>query len=188
VRLKDALSASDRVSTKVTYNHIIAKAVAVALERHPRLNASFDDGALVVPSGINLGIAVAVEDGLIVPVLHACERLSLLEIAVRSTELVERVRSGKLRADDLSGATFTVSNLGAFPVEHFAAVINPPQGAILAVGAVKERPVVREGRVTAASTMAATVSCDHRIIDGVAAGRFLDELKRLLENPVGLMV
>ena len=188
VRLKEALAASDRIRTRVTYTHLVLKAVAVALERHPQLNASFEDGARVIRDDINLGIAVAVEDGLIVPVLHGCGGLALLEIARRSADLVERTRGGKLRADDLSGGTFTVSNLGALPVEHFAAVINPPQGAILALGAIKERAVARDGHVAAARTVLATLSCDHRIMDGTVAGQFLAELKKLLENPVSLMV
>ena len=188
VRLKEALAASDRIRTRVTYTHLVLKAVAVALERHPQLNASFEDGARVIRDDINLGIAVAVEDGLIVPVLHGCGGLALLEIARRSADLVERTRGGKLRADDLSGGTFTVSNLGALPVEHFAAVINPPQGAILALGAIKERAVARDGHVATARTLMATLSCDHRIMDGTVAGQFLAELKKLLENPVSLMV
>ncbi len=188
VRLKDALKASDRVEVEVTYTHLIAKAVAVALERHPYLNASFIEGAREVKGRVNLGIAVAVEDGLIVPVLKECGGLSLLKIAERANALVERIRSGKPRADDLSDGTFTISNMGMLPVEHFAAVINPPQGAILAIGAIKERPVVRESHIVAAKTMMVTLSCDHRIIDGIVAGQFLAELKTLLENPVTLMV
>lgn len=188
VRLKEALKASNRVEVEVTYTHLVAKAAAVALERHPHLNASFVEGAREVRGEINLGIAVAVEDGLIVPVLKGCGGLSLLQIAEKANELVERVRSGKPRAEDLSHGTFTISNMGMLPIEHFAAVINPPQGAILAVGAIKERPVVRDGHIVAAKTMMVTLSCDHRIIDGVLAGQFLAELKKLLENPVSLMV
>jgi len=188
VRLKETLKASDRVEVGVTYTHLIAKAVALALEGHPHLNASFVEGTREVKGEINLGIAVAVEDGLIVPVLKRCEGLSLLQIAEKANELVERVRNGKPRIDDLSEGTFTISNMGMLPIEHFAAVINPPQGAILALGTIKERPVVRDGHIVAAKTMMVTLSCDHRIIDGVLAGQFLAELKKLLENPVSLMV
>ena len=188
VRLRTSLKASDRVSVDVTYTHLMMKAVAVALSRHPRLNASFAGDARAYKDEINIGLAVSLEDGLIVPVLHRCEQRSLLDIAEQTNVLVERARAGKPKPEDLSGGTFTISNLGMLPVDHFTAIINQPQGAILAVGAIKERAVVRAGQVTIASTMMATLSCDHRIIDGMTGGQFLVELKNLLENPVGLMV
>ncbi|MCE2484278.1 MAG: 2-oxo acid dehydrogenase subunit E2 [Desulfurellaceae bacterium] len=188
VRLRTALKASNRVTEDVTYTHLLMKAVAVALARHPRLNASFGGDAREYQEHINIGLAVSLDDGLIVPVLHDCDSLSLLEIAAQATALVERARSGKPRAEDLSGGTFTISNLGMLPIEHFTAIINQPQAAILAVGAIKERPVVRDGQVTIASIMMVTLSCDHRILDGMTGGQFLQELKSLLENPVGLMV
>ena len=188
VRLRTALKASNRVTEDVTYTHLLMKAVAIALDRHPRLNASFGGDAREYQDHINIGLAVSLDDGLLVPVLHDCDSLSLLEIAAQATALVERARSGKPRAEDLTGGTFTISNLGMLPIEHFTAIINQPQAAILAVGAIKERPVVRDGQVTIASTMLVTLSCDHRILDGVTGGQFLQELKSLLENPVGLMV
>ena len=188
VRLRTALKASNRVTEDVTYTHLLMKAVAIALARHPRLNASFGGDAREYQKHINIGLAVSLDDGLLVPVLHDCDSLSLLEIAAQATALVERARSGKPRAEDLTGGTFTISNLGILPIEHFTAIINQPQAAILAVGAIKERPVVRDGQVTIASTMLVTLSCDHRILDGVTGGQFLQELKSLLENPVGLMV
>ena len=188
VRLRTALKASNRVTEDVTYTHLLMKAVAIALARHPRLNASFGGDAREYQDHINIGLAVSLDDGLLVPVLHDCDSLSLLEIAAQATALVERARSGKPRAEDLTGGTFTISNLGMLPIEHFTAIINQPQAAILAVGAIKERPVVRDGQVTIASTMLVTLSCDHRLLDGVTGGQFLQELKSLLENPVGLMV
>ena len=188
VRLRTALKASNRVTEDVTYTHLLMKAVAIALARHPRLNASVGGDAREYQEHINIGLAVSLDDGLLVPVLHDCDSLSLLEIAAQATALVERARSGKPRAEDLSGGTFTISNLGMLPIDHFTAIINQPQGAILAVGAIKERPVARDGQVTIASTMLVTLSCDHRILDGVTGGQFLQELKSLLENPVGLMV
>lgn len=188
VRLRTALKASNRVSEDVTYTHLLMKAVAVALARHPRINATFGGDAREYKEQINIGLAVSLDDGLIVPVLHDCDQLSLLDIASQATALVERARTGKPRPEDLSGGTFTISNLGMLPIEHFTAIINQPQGAILAVGAIKERPVVRDGQITIASTMMVTLSCDHRIIDGMTGGQFLQELKSLLENPVGLMV
>jgi pyruvate dehydrogenase E2 component (dihydrolipoamide acetyltransferase) len=188
VRLHAALKASDRVAVDVTYTHFLIKAVAIALQQHPRLNASFAGDGREFKAEINIGIAVSLEDGLLVPVLHGCDKLSLLDIAAQANALVERARAGKPIPEDLSGGTFTISNMGMLPVEHFTAIINPPQDAILAVGAIKERPVVREGEIRVAHTMMVTLSCDHRILDGVTAGQFLAEVKKLLENPVGLMV
>lgn len=188
VRMRAALKASDRVTSDVTYTHFLVKAVAIALERHPRVNASFVEDGREYKADINIGLAVALDDGLIVPVLHHCNKLSLLDLAAQANALVERARTGKPSGDDLSGGTFTISNMGMLPIEHFTAIINPPQGAILATGAIKERPVVRNGQVSVAHTMMVTLSCDHRILDGMTGGQFLAELKKLLENPVGLMV
>ena len=188
VRLRTSLKLSDRVSADVTYTHLLVKAVAVALGRHPRLNASFSGDGRELKDETNIGIAVALDDGLIVPVLHDCQALSLLDIAAQANALVERARTGKPTTQDLSGGTFTISNLGMYPVEHFTAVINPPQAAILATSAIKERPAVRDGQVVISRTMMATLSCDHRVLDGATGAQFLQELKNLLENPVGLMV
>ncbi len=188
VRLRTSLKLSDRVSADVTYTHLLVKAVAVALGRHPRLNASFTGDGRELKDEINIGIAVALDDGLIVPVLHDCQALSLLDIAAQANALVERARTGKPTTQDLSGGSFTISNLGMYPVEHFTAVINPPQAAILATSAIKERPAVRDGQVVISRTMMATLSCDHRVLDGATGAQFLQELKSLLENPVGLMV
>jgi pyruvate dehydrogenase E2 component (dihydrolipoamide acetyltransferase) len=137
---------------------------------------------------VNVGVATAVEDGLVVPVIRNCDREPLAAIARQARGLLERARSGRFAGEDLSGGTFTLSNLGMFPVSQFAAVINPPQAAILAVGAIREVPVVRDGAVVPGRTMTVTLSCDHRIIDGVLAARFLRELKGLLENPLALVL
>jgi len=188
VRLRTSLKLSDRVSADVTYTHLLVKAVAVALRRHPRLNASFTGDGRELKDEVNIGIAVALDDGLIVPVLHDCQALSLLDIAAQANALVERARTGKPTTQDLSGGTFTISNLGMYPVEHFTAVINPPQAAILATSTIKERPAVRDGQVVISRTMMVTLSCDHRVLDGATGAQFLQELKNLLENPVGLMV
>jgi pyruvate dehydrogenase E2 component (dihydrolipoamide acetyltransferase) len=188
VRLKDALQASELYATPISYTHMILKATALALRRHPRLNASYRESAIEMHADINIGMAVAVEDGLIVPVLQRVDERSLADIAIEAHRLVEQAHQGRFGRDDLSGGTFTVSNMGMLDIEHFTAVINPPQAAILAIGAIKERPVARGGRLAVARTMRVTVSCDHRIIDGVVAGRFLEELKRLLENPIILVV
>ncbi len=187
-RLKDALQRNHLFEPAITYTHMVLKATALALKRHPRLNASYRDGAIELKGEVNLGMAVAVEDGLIVPVLRRVDEMSLADVAAAARRLVEQARRGRFGRDELSGGTFTVSNMGMLDLEDFAAVINPPQAAILAVGSIKERAVVRDGVVMPRRTMRVTVSCDHRIIDGVVAGRFLEELKRLLENPIILVV
>ncbi len=188
VRLKASLEATEISEETVTYNDIIVKACALALGRYPRMNASYVDEGIVIHPNINIGVAVAVEDGLILPVIHNCERLSLLEISRRAHQLVAKASRGGFTSDELSGATFSISNMGMLGIEHFAAVIVPPQAAILAVSAIKDRPVVRNGQLAVGKTMMMTVSCDHRIVDGVVAGRFLQELKRFLENPPSLLL
>ena len=188
VRLKDSLEATELFEETVTYNDIIVKACALALGRYPRINASYEDEGIVIHPNVNIGVAVAVEDGLILPVIRECERLSLLEISRAAHRLVAKSSRGGFTSDELSGATFSISNMGMLGVEHFAAVIVPPQAAILAVSAIKDRPVVRNGQLVVGKTMMITGSFDHRIVDGVVAGRFLSELKRFLENPSSLLL
>jgi pyruvate dehydrogenase E2 component (dihydrolipoamide acetyltransferase) len=188
VRLKESLEAAELFDEDITYNDIVVKACALALLRYPRLNASYENGGLTIHPDVNIGIAVAIEDGLIVPVLRECQRLSLPEIARAAHRLVAKASQGGFTSAELSGGTFTISNMGMLGVEHFAAVIVPPQAAILAVSAIKERPVVRHGQIVVGKTMMVTISCDHRIVDGVVAGRFLQELKRFLENPASLLL
>jgi pyruvate dehydrogenase E2 component (dihydrolipoamide acetyltransferase) len=188
VRLKASLEATELFEETVTYNDIIVKACALALGRYPRINASFEDEGIVIHPNINIGVAVAIEDGLILPVIRECERLSLLEISRAAHRLVAKSSRGGFTSDELSGATFSISNMGMLGIEHFAAVIVPPQAAILAVSAIKDRPVVRNGQLAVGKTMMMTGSFDHRIVDGVVAGRFLQELKRFLENPASLLL
>ena len=188
VKLKKSLEVTELFEENVTYNDIIVKATALALSRYTRMNASYQDDGVVIYPNINIGMAVAVEDGLIVPVIHNCECLTLPEISAASHRLVGKAARGGFTGDDLSGATFTISNMGMLGVEHFAAVIVPPQAAILAVSAVKEKPIVRDGQLAVGKTMMLTVACDHRIIDGVVGARFLNEIKRFLENPASLLV
>jgi pyruvate dehydrogenase E2 component (dihydrolipoamide acetyltransferase) len=173
---------------KVSYNDLIVKAVALALESMPEVNVSFDGDQLLFKSRINVGIAVALETGLIVPVIRDADKRGVLDIARESRRLSDAARAGKLTPDDFSGGTFTVSNLGMYGVEEFTAVINPPESAILAVGAIVPTPVVREGQVVVRDIMKVTLSVDHRALDGAIAARFLQELKRLLENPMGILV
>ena len=188
VKLKNSLKATKLFQEDITYNDIIIKATALALSRYTRMNASFEDNGVIIYPHINIAMAVAVEDGLMVPVIHECERLTLPEIAHAAHRLVTKAARGGFSGDDLSGATFTISNMGMLAVEHFAAVIVPPQAAILAVSAIKDRPVVRNGQLAIGKTMMMTVACDHRIIDGVIGARFLNEIKRFLENPATLLV
>jgi pyruvate dehydrogenase E2 component (dihydrolipoamide acetyltransferase) len=188
VRFKNSLEATKLFEEDITYNDIIIKATALALSRYTRMNASYQDDGFVIYPNINIGMAVAVEDGLIVPVIHQCEVKTLPEISRAAHRLVAKAAHGGFSGEDLSGATFTISNMGMLGVEHFAAVIVPPQAAILAVSAVKDKPVARNGQLVVGKTMMLTVACDHRIIDGVVGARFLNELKRFLENPASLLV
>jgi len=187
-RLRASLTAADSVPERITFTHFIIRAVALTLPRHPRLNASWSDGAIEYHTDINIGIAVAVDDGLIAPVLRGCNHLSLRAVAAATNNLVEKAQSGRFSGDGLTGATFTISNLGMLDVDAFSAVITPPQAAILAVGAIKDRPVVRNGELAVGKTMRVTLSLDHRVLNGVEAGRFLEDLKRTLENPAPLLL
>jgi pyruvate dehydrogenase E2 component (dihydrolipoamide acetyltransferase) len=188
VKLKNSLEVTELFEEDITYNDIVVKATTLALSRYTRMNASYEEDGVVIFPHINIGMAVAVEDGLIVPVIHDCERLTLPEIARAAHRLVTKAARGGFTSEDLSGATFTISNMGMLGVEHFAAVIVPPQAGILAVSAIKDRPVVRNGQLAVGKTMMMTVACDHRIIDGVIGARFLNEIKRFLENPASLLV
>jgi pyruvate dehydrogenase E2 component (dihydrolipoamide acetyltransferase) len=173
---------------KVSFNDLIIKAVALALVRMPQVNVSFAEDKLIQKKQVHVGMAVALEQGLIVPVIHNADRLGILDITRESYRLAEAARTGKLRPEDLTGGTFTVSNLGMFDVESFTAVINPPESAILAVGSITPTPVVVDGQVVVRDRMKVTLSSDHRAIDGAIAARFLQEFKRLLEEPFGLLL
>jgi pyruvate dehydrogenase E2 component (dihydrolipoamide acetyltransferase) len=168
---------------KVTVTDVLTKLSAIALLRHRELNAHFADDELRIFPSANIGLAVASERGLIVPVLREVERKSLVQLAIERGELVERTRAGKLTQEDLEDGTFTISNLGMYGVEIFTAVLNPPQAAILAVGAIEEKPVVEDGELVVRPKMAMTLTCDHRAVDGSKASEFLRELKLLLEEP-----
>jgi len=167
----------------VSVTDILTKLAAIALLRHREVNAQFADDELRIFPTANVGLAVATERGLVVPVIRECERKSLVEIAIERGQLVERAREAKLSAEDLEDGTFTISNLGMYGVEQFIAVLNPPQAAILAVGASKERPVAENGELVVRSLMSMTLTCDHRAVDGAKAAEFLRELKMLLEEP-----
>ena len=171
----------------LSYNDIILKACAAALQLHPQVNASFQGEAIRYYRRIHLGVAVAVEEGgLITPVIRNCEGKSLQDISREAKDLIARARNRKLNPDEYTGATFSVSNLGMMGIEEFSAVINPPEGAILAVGAVAEKPVVVKGQVEVGLRCHMTLSCDHRVVDGATGAKFLQTLKLILENPVYL--
>jgi pyruvate dehydrogenase E2 component (dihydrolipoamide acetyltransferase) len=171
----------------LSFNDIILKACAAALQLHPQVNASFQGEAIRYYRRIHLGVAVAVEDGgLITPVIRNCEGKSLQDISREAKDLIARARSRKLNPDEYTGATFSVSNLGMMGIEEFSAVINPPEGAILAVGTVAEKPVAVKGQVEVGLRCRMTLSCDHRVVDGATGAKFLQTLKQILENPVYL--
>jgi pyruvate dehydrogenase E2 component (dihydrolipoamide acetyltransferase) len=167
----------------VTVTDVLTKLCAVALLRHRHVNAHFAGEELRIFPSAHIGLAVATERGLLVPVLRECERKSLTQLAAERAALVARAREAKLSREDLEGGTFTISNLGMFGVEQFTAVLNPPQAAILAVGAIEERPVVENGELVVRPLMSMTLTCDHRAVDGAVAAEFLRTLKALLEEP-----
>ena len=182
--INDELPASSRVSV----NDLIVKASALAIGKHPKFNSFFRGDHLQMNPSINVGIAIALESGLIVPGIPECENKSLAQIATASRDLVDRANNGTLQAEEYAGTTYSVSNLGMFDVDSFTAIIFPPHAAILAVGAVKEQPVARDGQLAIAEVMKATLSVDHRVADGAEAAQLLMEIKRLLEKPVSLLV
>lgn len=172
---------------KVSINDLIIKVVAVALIQHPTVNASFQEKTIRYYERADIGVAVAVEDGLITPIVRGANAKSVGQISREVRELAERARNRKLKPEEYTGATFSISNLGMLGIDEFTAVINPPEAAILAVGAMTAKPVVREGQVVVRQIMRVTMSCDHRVIDGATGAKFLQTLKKILENPLYLL-
>jgi len=187
VALRAQLKALGGEAPVPSYNDMIVKASALALREFPRANGSYKDGRFELHSRVNVGVAVAAKDALVVPTVFDADRKSLREIARETRALAERVRAGSVTPPDLSGGTFTVSNLGMYGVTDFTAVINPPQAAILAVGALAPRAVVRDGELVARNTMAVTLACDHRILYGADAAQFLARIRELLQAPLALL-
>lgn len=175
-------------ASRVSVNDLMVKACALALAKHPKFNSFYRGDHLQVHGAMNIGIAIALETGLILPGVSNCEGKSLLEIAAATKDLISRANSGTLRNEEYSATTFSISNMGMFDVESFTAIIYPPHAAILAVGSVKEQPVVRDGQLGIGQMMKATLSTDHRVADGAEAAQFLMEIKRVLENPVSLLL
>ena len=185
--LREQLNALDG-QPKISVTDMVIKAVALALLKNPGVNAQLNGQVIRVHHRAHIGIAVALDQGLITPVLRDCDVKPLARIAVESRDLADRARGGKLRAPEISGATFSISNLGMYDVEEFSAIINPPEGAILAVGSVLQKPVVEDGELRVGRRMKMTISCDHRVMDGAMGARFLQDVKRLLEEPLRLLV
>ena len=184
VRAREDLNAIDGL--EITYNDFVIKAAALSLARHPEVNASWQGDFIRRHATVDVGVAVALPDGLITPVIRDCHRKSLGMISREVKDLVEKARGKKLAPGDYAGATFTISNLGMFGVKHFTAIINPPAACILAVGAIEEVPVVENGAIVPGRRMALTLSSDHRVVDGARAAEFLRDMKRLLEKPMSL--
>lgn len=173
---------------KLSFTDIIIKAAAAALMKHPNVNGTFLGDKMRQYHYAHIGVAVALDDGLVTPVIRNCEQKSIEQINRELRDLVDRARNRKLKPDEYQGATFTISNLGMFGVEDFVAIINPPESAILAIGSIVERPVVKNGAIVIGHTMKTTISADHRILDGAVAARFLQDFKRFMENPAALTV
>jgi pyruvate dehydrogenase E2 component (dihydrolipoamide acetyltransferase) len=177
------------VSTvKISFNDLVLKAVAVALKLHPAVNSSWLGDKIRINHHINIGVAVAIEDGLVVPVVRFADTKSLSQIAAEVKDFAQKAKNKKLQPADWEGSTFTISNLGMFGIEEFTAIINPPDACILAIGGISLVPVVKNGVVTPGNVMKLTLSCDHRVVDGATGAAFLQTLKGLLEEPLRMLV
>ena len=173
---------------KLSFTDIVIKAASEALMKNPQVNATFLGDKMRQYHYTHIGVAVAMEEGLVTPIIRNCEQKRLEQINAELRDLAERARTRKLKPDEYVGATFTISNLGMFGIDEFAAIVNPPEGAILAVGVIVEKPVVMNGQIVIGHTMKLTLSSDHRIIDGAVAARFMQDLKKILENPASLIL
>jgi pyruvate dehydrogenase E2 component (dihydrolipoamide acetyltransferase) len=182
-----ALAGAGGAPVRISVNDLVVKAVASALRAHPEVNVSFATDKLLRHRRIHVGVAVALPDGLIVPVIRDADTKTVTQISAETRDLATRARAGKLKPEEFTGSTFSVSNLGMFGVDQFTAVINPPEAAILAVGATKQEPVAREGQIVVGHTMRVTLSIDHRALDGATAAKFLADLRALLENPLATL-
>lgn len=185
----DARKKLNEVSeTKISFNDIVIKACATALRKHPDINSSWQGDKIIEHGDVNIAFAVGIDEGLLTPVVDNTDQKGLVQIAQEGRELIEKARERKLQPEEMEGSTFTVSNLGMFGIEEFTAIINPPNACILAVGAIREVPVVEDGEIVPGKRMKVTLSSDHRIVDGVSAAKFLNTLKNMLENPLGMLL
>jgi pyruvate dehydrogenase E2 component (dihydrolipoamide acetyltransferase) len=174
--------------SKISYNDIIVKACAMALRRHPQVNSTWDTENTIVHGNINIGVAVAVDEGLLVPVVRNTDYKTLSEISAEVRDLAGRARERKINANEMEGSTFTVSNLGMFGIESFTSIINQPNSCILSVGAIVEKPVVKNGEIVPGHTMKLSLACDHRTVDGATGAKFLQTLESYLKDPVSMLV
>ncbi len=181
-------SLTDLTGTKVSYNDMIVKAAALALRENPKANSSYMGEKIVQHGRVDVSVAVAVDEGLITPVIRNADQKTLQEISTETKDLAARARDGKLKPEEFTNGTFTISNLGMYDIENFAAIINPPEGAILAVGSILQKPVIENGAVTVGNTMKVTLSCDHRVVDGAVGAEFLRSFKKMIENPLSLVI
>jgi pyruvate dehydrogenase E2 component (dihydrolipoamide acetyltransferase) len=179
---------NDISPVKISFNDMVLKAVAVALKKHPAVNSSWLGDKIRINHHVNIGVAVAVEDGLLVPVVRFADGKPLSQIAAEVKDFAQRAKNKKLQPSDWEGSTFTISNLGMFGIDDFTAIINPPDACILAVGAIQQVPVVKNGAVVPGNIMKLTLSCDHRVVDGATGSAFLQTLKGLLEEPLRMLV
>src|SRR5262249_28344587 len=188
-RVWEAREALNRIDagSKISFNDIIVKIVAMGLTQHPECNAWWQDDHIRYFRDVDLGMAVAIDDGLITPVIRQAQSLSLRDIAQLSKDLVERARARRLKPEEYTGSTFSVSNLGMFDIDQFTAVINPPEAGILAIGSITQQAAVHEGQLAPRRRMRVTMSCDHRVIDGATGAKFLQTVKRMLENPLAMV-
>lgn len=186
-RLLSWHASAARGDPSVTFTDLLVRLTAACLPRHPLVNGRWDGSRTVENSEVNVGVAVAVEQGLVVPVINRADRLTLAQVTERRRQLVERARAGRLRLEDQQGGTFTISNLGMYAVDAFSAIVNQPQAAILAVGRIRERLVPVNGLPQVRQTLRLTLSCDHRAVDGARAAAFLTELGDLIEEPAALL-
>ena len=173
--------------TKVSFNDMVIKACAMALKKHPKVNSQWKEDAITINHHVNVGVAVAVEDGLVVPVLRFTDQMSLSQIGGNVKDLAGKAKNKKLQPAEMEGSTFTVSNLGMFGIQSFTSIINQPNSAILSVGAIEEKPVVKNGQIVVGNTMMLTLACDHRTVDGATGAQFLQTLRQYLENPVTML-
>ena len=171
---------------RISYNDLIVKASALALRKHPEINASWFGDKITYHEDINIGVAVAIDEGLMVPVIRYADRKTLVAIKTEIKDLAGKAKSRKISPDEMQGNTFTISNLGMFDIDEFTAIINPPDACILAVGSIAEKPIVKDGQIVVGNIMKVTLSCDHRIVDGAKGAAFLQTLKTYIENPVKL--
>lgn len=185
-RVRDELNMDESLA-KVSFSDMVIKACALALTQFPNVNASFSNDKLLIHKDINIGMAVALEDGLIAPVVHNADKKPIRQIASETRELAERARSNTLHSTDYTGGTFNISNLGMFDVDNFIAIIDPSESAVLAIGTIKEMPVVIDEQIAVSKRMKVTLSADHRVLDGAVAAKFLQEVKRRLESPISLL-